>query len=47
VLIEFDVFFRAMSCFENRDFEGLKVAMRKMPNSQATGEELGRSISCG
>ena len=38
---------RAMSCFENRDFEGLKVAMRKMPNSQATGEELGRSISCG
>ena len=36
-----------MSCFENRDFEGLKVAMRKMPNSQATGEELGRSISCG
>jgi hypothetical protein len=40
-------FFRAMSCFENRDFEGLKVAMRKMPNSQATGEELGRSISCG
>ncbi|CAF1557223.1 unnamed protein product, partial [Rotaria magnacalcarata] len=38
---------RAMSCFENRDFEGLKVSMRKMPNSQATGEELGRSISCG
>ncbi|CAF0977060.1 unnamed protein product [Rotaria sordida] len=38
---------RAMSCFENRDFEGLKVAMRKMPNSQATGEDLGRSISCG
>ncbi|CAF4701062.1 unnamed protein product, partial [Rotaria socialis] len=37
---------RAMSCFENRDFEGLKVAMRKMPNSQATGEELGLSISC-
>ena len=36
-----------MSCFENRDFEGLQVAMRKMPNSQATGEELGRSISCG
>ncbi|CAF3401832.1 unnamed protein product [Rotaria socialis] len=38
---------RAMSCFENRDCEGLKVSMRKMPNSQATGEELGRSISCG
>ncbi|CAF4861805.1 unnamed protein product [Rotaria socialis] len=38
---------RAMSCFENRDFEGLKVSMRKMPNSQATGEELGRSLSCG
>ena len=38
--------FRAMSCFENRDFEGLKVAMRKMPNSQVTGEELGLSISC-
>ncbi|CAF3645050.1 unnamed protein product [Rotaria socialis] len=38
---------RAMSCFENRDFEGLKVAMRKMPNAQATGEELGLSISCG
>ncbi|CAF2401933.1 unnamed protein product [Rotaria sp. Silwood2] len=31
---------RAMSCFENRDFEGLKAAMRKMPNSQATGEDL-------
>ncbi|CAF2915026.1 unnamed protein product [Rotaria sp. Silwood2] len=26
----------AMSCFENQDFEGLKVAMRKMPNSQAS-----------
>ncbi|CAF4498838.1 unnamed protein product, partial [Rotaria magnacalcarata] len=37
---------RAMSCFENRDFEGLKVSMRKMTNSQVTGEELGRSISC-
>ncbi|CAF2123656.1 unnamed protein product, partial [Rotaria magnacalcarata] len=36
----------AMSCFENRDFEGLKVSMRKMTNSQVTGEELGRSISC-
>ncbi|CAF1662515.1 unnamed protein product [Rotaria magnacalcarata] len=35
-----------MSCFENRDFEGLKVSMRKMTNSQVTGEELGRSISC-
>ena len=39
--------FRAMSSFENRDFDGLKTAMRKMPNLQATGEELGRSISCG
>ncbi|UJR15815.1 hypothetical protein I4U23_002744 [Adineta vaga] len=38
---------RAMSCFENRDYDGLKVAMRKMPNSQATGEELGRSVACG
>ncbi|CAF4975087.1 unnamed protein product [Rotaria sp. Silwood1] len=37
---------RAMSYFENRDFYGLKVAMRKMPNSQAIGEELGRNISC-
>ena len=35
-----------MSCFENRDFEGLKSAMRKMPNAQATGEELGRSVAC-
>ncbi|CAF3831800.1 unnamed protein product [Rotaria magnacalcarata] len=26
--------------------EDLKVSMRKMPNSQATGEELGRIISC-
>ncbi|CAF4205130.1 unnamed protein product, partial [Rotaria magnacalcarata] len=33
---------QAMSCFENRDFEGLKVSMRKMTNSQVTGEELGR-----
>ncbi|CAF1327016.1 unnamed protein product [Adineta steineri] len=38
---------RAMSCFENRDYEGLKLVMRKMPNAQETGEELGRSISCG
>ncbi|CAF4470547.1 unnamed protein product [Rotaria magnacalcarata] len=38
---------RAMSCFENRDFEGLKVSMRKMTNSQVTGEELGRSMSYG
>jgi hypothetical protein len=32
---------------DERDFDRLKVAMRKMANSQATGEELGRSISCG
>ncbi|CAF0981896.1 unnamed protein product [Adineta ricciae] len=38
---------RAMSCFENRDYDGLKVAMRKMANSQTVGEELGRSIECG
>ncbi|CAM4895697.1 unnamed protein product [Rotaria socialis] len=31
---------------ENRDFEGLKVSVRKMPNPQATVEALGRSISC-
>ncbi|CAF4191340.1 unnamed protein product, partial [Rotaria magnacalcarata] len=37
----------AMSCFENRDFEGLKVSMRRMTNSQVTGGELGRSMSCG
>ncbi|CAM4842684.1 unnamed protein product, partial [Rotaria magnacalcarata] len=36
----------SMNCFENRDFEDLKVSLRKMPNSQATGEELGRRISC-
>jgi hypothetical protein len=39
--------FRATNCFEHQDFDRLKVAMRKMANSQATGEELGRSISCG
>ncbi|CAF4349866.1 unnamed protein product, partial [Rotaria magnacalcarata] len=38
---------KAMSCFENRDFEGLKVSMRRMTNSQVTGGELGRSMSCG
>ena len=36
-----------MSCFENRDYDGLKVAMRKMANSQTVGEELGRSVECG
>ncbi|CAF2914876.1 unnamed protein product [Rotaria sp. Silwood2] len=38
---------RAMSYFQNQDFDGLKVARRKMTDSQATGEELDRSISCG
>ncbi|CAF1174376.1 unnamed protein product [Didymodactylos carnosus] len=38
---------KAMGCFENRDFEGMKMAMRKLPFVQSSADELARSVPCG